>query len=221
MPPRARISPFNFRISVTSLNYFSTDAGRSVTLTPPILHSLREKDLFFAKYAARAVRFLMHLVRIVRSCATRDASTCTRAHARGTLVSCSAGLVTTRVTVLIYLIWLTTNLSRDSLVAMDSRAIAPAASPLCARCECRRIFPADRWLAILFLRGNIPSTGIFLALTAYVTLISGQNVISDSEREFVFLSSCDTFEAWTSLALNTWTNCWFYNEIFHISSNVR
>lgn len=44
-------------------------------------------------------------------------------------------------------------------------------------------------------RGNIPLiVGLVLALTAYVmSLISGQNVISDNEREFVSLSY-DTFE---------------------------
>lgn len=82
---------------------------------------------------------------------------------------------------------------------MDSRAIAPVPyvhSVLGANADgfFRRI---NDWLDFVSTRtrGNVPLTGPALALTAYVTsLISGQNVISDNEREFVSLSR-NTFEA--------------------------
>jgi len=191
------------------------DTSENYTVTSLISHCNVKNSFRQLRHAGDALlRAPPAFVRSLRACDLRCWHVRSRVHAWNA-ISCSAGLATTRVTlvtmVLIYLIWLTTNLSRDSFAAMDSRAITPVVFHTCILCyvgtNANGFFQQiNGWLfCFVRTRGNIPLTGLALALTAQMTsLISGQNVITaiTSASSFPYLVILWKFESYSFKHLN-------------------
>lgn len=152
------------------------------------------------------MRFLMRLMRIV--CAfvcvrvIRDAGTCVRAYTRGTPYPVPRGSLHARharhnganllnLTNNKLISWLT---RRDGFArhcsAFHTCTLRWIWVPMDFSSGSMTLFCTDSW--------KYPFDGTRSCLDRTHTLISGQNVIIDNEREFVSLS-CDTFEVWILL----------------------